>query len=51
MDIKRNRDQDCGSRIKTAMSYIIELQKPAASLAYVVAQADTQDDARALIDA
>lgn len=30
MDIKRNRDQDCGSRIKTAMSYIIALQKPAA---------------------
>ena len=33
------------------MTYLVELRKPAHPLAYVVAQADTQDDARALIDA
>lgn len=51
MDIKRTREQDSGARSTAAMSYIIELQKPAGPLAYVVAQADSQDDARVLIDA
>ncbi len=51
MDIKRTGNQDRGSPRETAISYIIELQKPSGPLAYVVAQADTQDDARALIDA
>ena len=51
MDIKRTGDQDCGARSKAAMSYLIELRTPAGPLAYVVAKADTQDEARALIDA
>ena len=51
MDIKRTRDQNDSARSTVAMSYLIELQRPAGPLSYVVARADTQDDARALVDA
>ena len=33
------------------MSYLIELRAPASPTTYVLAQADSRDDARALIDA
>jgi hypothetical protein len=33
------------------MSYLIELRTPTCSAAYVLAQADSRDDARALVDA
>jgi len=33
------------------MSYVIELERESCHLAYVVAQADTVEDARAIIDA
>lgn len=33
------------------MTYLIELQNPSGPLAYVIAQAETRDAARALIDA
>ena len=33
------------------MSYLIEIRKPACPPAYIVAQADTREDAHALIDA
>ena len=33
------------------MSYLIELRTPTCPAAYVLAQADTRDDARALINA
>ena len=33
------------------MTYVIELQKPSCPLAYVLACAETQADARALVDA
>jgi hypothetical protein len=33
------------------MLYIVELQKPASASAYVVEEADSQEDARALVDA
>ena len=51
MDIERTLDLEVGARRKAAMSYLVELQMPAGPLAYVVARADTKDDARALIDA
>lgn len=35
----------------TMLSYVIELKTPAHSRAYVVTQAETRDDARALIEA
>ena len=50
MDINRTTEQDRSSRSKT-MSYLIELQKAACPTAYLVAHADSRDDARALIDA
>lgn len=33
------------------MSYLIEIQRPALPPAYIVAQADTLEDARAFVDA
>ena len=33
------------------MTYVIELQTPSNPLAYVITDADTQDHARALVDA
>lgn len=33
------------------MSYLVELRTPASSVTYVLAQAATRDDARALVDA
>jgi len=33
------------------MSYLIELRSPGCPVAYVLAQADTREDARALMDA
>jgi hypothetical protein len=48
MNAKRAIDQDF-VRGSTVMSYLVELQQPAGPLAYVVAQAGSQDHARALI--
>jgi hypothetical protein len=33
------------------MTYVIELEKASCHIAYVLAQADTMEDARAIIDA
>ena len=51
MNVERTGKQTHGQRIEPTMPYVIELQTSIGPPTYVVAQAVTRDDARALIDA
>ena len=51
MDIKSTTERAHGSPGRAGLSYLVELRTAGGPLAYIVARADTQDDARALIDA
>ena len=51
MDIEQTVDLNCIFGREATLPYLVELKTPAGLLGFVIAHADTQDDARALMDA